>query len=483
MMLDRAFHINRSLRLTALALAVAALAPGQSRAANLTPLVSFNGTDGARPRAGLLADANGNLFGTTEAGGALGFGTVFEIAKTAGGYASTPTVLVSFNGTNGADPEAGLIADANGNLFGTTASGGANGGGTVFEIAKIAGGYASTPTVLVSFCSQTSCAGGAEPVAGLIADANGNLFGTTEFGGANGGGTVFEIAKTAGGYASTPTVLVSFNRTNGSFPEAGLLADANGNLFGTTRSGGANDLGTVFEIAKTAGGYASTPTVLVSFNGTNGADPEAGLIADANGNLFGTTVFGGANRFGTVFEIAKTASGYASTPTVLVSFCGQTNCADGAVPLAGLLADANGNLFGTTASGGANRFGTVFEIAKTAGGYASTPTVLVSFNGTDGALPEAGLIADANGNLFGTTQSGGANAQGTVFEITGSGFVGPFAGTPGTANCIGTSVSALAKKYGGLNAAAAALGYPGETALQNAIAAFCGGSTPAFPHA
>src|SRR6266404_3878370 len=335
MMLDRAFHINRSLRLTALALAVAALAPGQSRAANLTPLVSFNSTDGANPQAGLIADANGNLFGTTQRG-ANNRGTVFEIAKTAGGYASTPTVLVSFNGTNGADPEAGLIADANGNLFGTTASGGANGGGTVFEIAKIAGGYASTPTVLVSFCSQTSCAGGAEPVAGLIADANGNLFGTTEFGGANGGGTVFEIAKTAGGYASTPTVLVSFNRTNGSFPEAGLLADANGNLFGTTRSGGANDLGTVFEIAKTAGGYASTPAVLVSFNGTNGADPEAGLIADANGNLFGTTFAGGANSVGTVFEIAKTAGGYATTPTILVSFCAQTNsnCADGQHPVA-----------------------------------------------------------------------------------------------------------------------------------------------------
>src|SRR6266404_1655534 len=156
MMLDRAFHINRSLRLTALALAVAALAPGQSRAANLTPLVSFNGTDGARPRAGLLADANGNLFGTTEAGGALGFGTVFEIAKTAGGYASTPTVLVSFNRTNGSNPEAGLLADANGKQFGTTRSGGSISVGTVFEIAKTAGGYATTPTILVSFCAQTN---------------------------------------------------------------------------------------------------------------------------------------------------------------------------------------------------------------------------------------------------------------------------------------------------------------------------------------
>src|SRR6266851_6211325 len=230
MMLDRACHINRGLRLTALALAVAALAPGQSRAANLTPLVSFNGTDGAEPLAGLIADANGNLFGTTAFGGALGFGTVFEIAKTAGGYASTPTVLVSFNRTNGAEPEAGLIADANGNLFGTTRFGGANGFGTVFEIAKTAGGYASTPTVLVSF-NRTN---GAEPEAGLIADANGNLFGTTRFGGANRFGTVFEIAKTASGYATTPTILVSFcaqtNCADGAEPEAGLIADANGNL-------------------------------------------------------------------------------------------------------------------------------------------------------------------------------------------------------------------------------------------------------------
>ena len=140
MMLDRAFHINRSLRLTALALAVAALAPGQSRAANLTPLVSFNGTDGANPQAGLIADANGNLFGTTFAGGANGKGTVFEIAKTASGYATTPTILVSFcaqtNCADGALPEAGLIADANGNLFGTTVVGGANDQGTVFEIGR-----------------------------------------------------------------------------------------------------------------------------------------------------------------------------------------------------------------------------------------------------------------------------------------------------------------------------------------------------------
>ena len=228
------------------------------------------------------------------------------------------TTLFSFDGTHGAFPLAGLIADAAGDLFGTTqAGGGANNDGTVFEIVKTASGYANTPTVLFSFDGTH----GAAPFAGLTADAAGNLFGTTSLGGAN-NGTVFEIVKTASGYASTPTVLFSFDGNHGALPLAGLIADAAGNLFGTTLVGGAHDAGTVFEIVKTASGYASTPTVLFSFDGTHGARPEAGLIADAAGNLFGTTSLGGANDAGTVFEIVKTASGYASTPTVLFSFDG-----------------------------------------------------------------------------------------------------------------------------------------------------------------
>ena len=202
------------------------------------------------------------------------------------------------------------------------------------------------------------------------------------------------------------------------YPLAGLIADAHGDLFGTTYGGGANGYGTVFEIAKTAHGYASTPTTLVNFNYANGGTPAAGLIADAHGDLFGTTYEGGAYGDGTVFEIAKTATGYASTPTTLVSFNGT----DGIYPIGNLIADAHGDLFGVTLNGGANSKGTVFEIAKTAHGYASTPSTLVSFNGTDGAYPEAGLIADAHGDLFGTTAGGGANSNGTVFEITGSGF-------------------------------------------------------------
>ena len=251
---------------------------GATEVANpeLTTLVNFNGANGGEPLAGLIADAHGDLFSTTAVGGSYSDGTVFEIAKTAHGYASIPTTLVNFNVANGALPTAGLIADAHGDLFGTTALGGANittseplGFGTVFEIAKTAHGYASTPTTLVSFNGDD----GAEPFGSLIADAHGNLFGTTSEGGANGEGTVFEIAKTAHGYASTPTTLVSFNGTNGAQPLAGLIADAHGDLFGTTLGGANNGEGTVFEIAKTAHGYASTPTTLVNFNGTNGANP------------------------------------------------------------------------------------------------------------------------------------------------------------------------------------------------------------------
>lgn len=164
----------------------------------------------------------------------------------------------------------------------------------------------------------------------------------------------------------------------------------------------------------------------------------------------------------------------AANLTALVSFCAQPNCADGRLPVAGLIADANGNLFGTTERGGTNDFGTVFEIAKTASGFASTPTILYSFcsvfiNGfcTDGSDPVAGLIADANGNLFGTTQLDGVNGGGVVFEIA------VFAGTPGKANCVGASVARLAQKYHGLNAASAALGYPSVAALQQAIVSFC----------
>ena len=467
---------SKSSLLTALCLATVAVTSGQVRAATPTPtlttVANFNGPDGSGPIGPLIADAQGNLFGTAVTGGAYYNGTVFEIAKTATGHASTPSTLVDFNDTDGSSPSGGLFIDANGDLFGTTGEGGAYEQGTVFEIAKTATGYASAPTTLVSFNGTN----GSVPYSGVIGDAEGNLFGTTALGGPS-YGTVFEIAKTASGYASTPTTLVDFGTVgaflgaDGALPVWRLIADANGDLFGTTLFGGAYSNGpanvygvngTVFEIAKTASGYASTPTTLVSFNGIDGASlPSGSLIADSDGNLFGTTESGGAysnSGNGTVFEIAKTFGGYATTPTELVSFEG----ADGASPQVGpLLIDAHGNLFGITGGGGAYGYGTVFEIAKTARGYASTPTTLISFDGTNGSYPSGGLIADVNGDLFGATE--GANSSqvgyGTVFKITNSGFV----------TCHGEIVSALEGQYGDLSFAATLLGYFSVQALQDAI--------------
>ena len=453
-------------------------AVGASTAASaqaLTTLTSFNGSDGANPNGGLIADADGNLFGTSLQGGAYGFGTVFEIVRTASGWASTPNILASFSGgVSGAYPYGGLLADADGDLFGTTAGGGTTADGTVFELVKTTSGYASTLTVLASFSGED----GAFPFAGLLADANGNLFGTTEEGGTSNSGTVFEIVKTANGYASTPATLVSFSGDDGSFPIGALIADASGDLFGTTVLGGTANEGTVFEIVRSASGYASTPTILASFSGGgSGAYPYGGLLADANGDLFGTTMPGGAYGAGTVFEIPMTASGYGA-PTALLSF----NNVDGAFPWASLIADANGNLFGTTAGGGLNADGTVsadgtvFEIAKTATGYAAAPTTVATFDDVDGANSYGSLIADANGNLFGTASRGGAYGDGTVFEVVGSGFVPPtrFAGTPGSASCTGISISTLAHTYGGIAHAAASLGYVSVADLQNAVANYCG---------
>jgi len=407
--------------ITILSLVALSLAStGTASAQTLSTLASFNGINGTNPYAGLVADANGNLFGTTFEGGTANDGAVFEIVKASGGYLSTPTTVVNFNGTNGSEPAGTpitLIGDANGNLFGTTANDGASGDGTVFEIVKTSSGYTSTPTILVNFNGTN----GQSPFAGLIGDANGNLFGTTFEGGTANDGTVFEIVKTSSGYASTPTTLANFNGTNGANPYAGLTADANGNLFGATYAGGEFGAGTVFEILNTASGYASAPTTLVNFNGTNGSNPQGALIADANGNLFGTTYLGGTFGYGTVFEIVKTSSGYASTLTTLANF----NSSNGAQPTGTLIADANGDLFGTTFYGDPANDGTVFEIVKTSSGYASTPTTLANFDSTNGANPVAGLIADANGNLFGTTWRGGASDSGTVFELSGSGFV-PF---------------------------------------------------------
>jgi uncharacterized repeat protein (TIGR03803 family) len=374
---------------------------------SIITLVNFNGTDGAGPRGDLIPDANGDLFGTTSGGGANDDGTVFEIAKIADSYAGSPTTLVNFDVDDGDEPFGSLIADANGDLFGTTRGGGPYGYGTVFEIAKTANGYANSPITLVDF---NGTGNGGFPLGSLITDANGDLFGTTSVGGEDFDGTVFEIAKTAGGYANTPTTLIPFQGPNGANPDGSLIMSASGELLGTTSEGGIGD-GTVF----------GSQFVQVYFSPANGDGfaPVGSLIMDASGDLFGTTQYGGANNAGTVFEIPKIGARlYANTPTTVASFDGS----DGAIPQGSLLMDANGDLFGTTSSDGPNGGGTIFEIAKTADGYANTPTTVASFDGDNGSRPTGSLIADANGDLFGTTSEGGANNDGTVFEVTDTGF-------------------------------------------------------------
>jgi uncharacterized repeat protein (TIGR03803 family) len=272
--------------------------------------------------------------------------------------------------------------------------------------------------VLYSFCSWTNCTDGRQPQAGLIFDAAGNLYGTTAFGGyyglQTGYGTLFELTP-AGGGSWTEQVVHNFNHdfTDGDEPYAGLIVDAAGNLYGTTSGGGTIGYGTVFELTPTGGG--TWTEVLHSFgDGTDGLYPWAGLIFDAAGNLYGTTSEGGTYDGGTVFELTPAAGG-GWTEKVLHSF-GNGN--DGAYPhYAGLIFDAAGNLYGTTSGGGTYGGGTVFELTP-AGGGSWTETVLHSFgNGTDGAEPYAGLVFDAVGNLYGTTLGGGTYNYGTVFEL------------------------------------------------------------------
>jgi uncharacterized repeat protein (TIGR03803 family) len=233
--------------------------------ATVSTLYTFTNTGPAQiPFGGLLVDAAGDLFGTTTSGGVGGRGILFELVNNGDG-SYTFSTLVSFNGGDGAYPEGTLIADTAGDLFDTTYGGGTtNSDGTVFEILKTSTGYASTPITLVNFDGSN----GAGPIAGLTADAAGNLFGTTAFGGAGGGGTVFEIPKNNAGYGALIT-LASFIGGNGLYPSGTLITDTAGDLFGTAQNGGANGDGTVFELVKNGGSYSFS--TLVNFNYTNGA--------------------------------------------------------------------------------------------------------------------------------------------------------------------------------------------------------------------
>jgi len=336
---------------------VPAVVATRAQAQTFTLLYSFTGgADGGTPYAGLIRDAKGNLYGATEGGGAYNCGTVFKLDNT-----GSEKVLHTFTGTGGDGkwPFAGLVRDAAGNLYGTTEVGGdlsgcsGSGCGVVFKLDKT-----GKETVLHTF---TATGGdGALPDAGLVRDAAGNLYGTTEWGGTgscygpvSGCGTVFRVDK-----AGKETVLYSFTGSggDGANPLWGyLVRDAAGNLYGTTERGGASDYGTVFRLDKTG-----KETVLYSFTGSggDGRSPFAGLVRDAKGNVYGTNVEGGASGVGTVFRVSGIGK-----ESVLYGFTGSGG--DGSYPYAGLVRDAKGNLYGTTYDGGASGYGTVFMVEGT----------------------------------------------------------------------------------------------------------------------
>ena len=416
-----------------------------------------SGPDGANPASVLLRDDSGNLYGTTEFGGATGNGTVFELVNNPPGT-YTEIVLYSFRGDthdDGALPFAGLVMDSSGDLFGTTTEGGTSDGGTVFELVKTAdGGY--TPRVLHSF---TGTGGdGAGPYSTLVMDSSGSLFGTTVLGGVSGFGTVFEMVNSAGSY--TESVLYSFQASvsDGGLPYSGLVADSMGNLYGTASLGGASNAGTIFEMVFSAPGSYSEIT-LYSFTGANGDGraPQTGLIIDSSNNLYGTTLMGGTSTAcgtklgcGTAFELAysSTSKSYATTPTILHTFTGGS---DGGSP-SSLIIDSSFNLYGTTQVGGGSTVcaygcGTVFELVYSPAGYTEKSPLLNSFPSSldDGLVPDAGLVLDSLGNLYGTTTGGGVPTPacgngttsvgcGTVFEIAGASTPSADLGVSGSAS-------------------------------------------------
>jgi uncharacterized repeat protein (TIGR03803 family) len=371
---------------------------------------SKTGGDGAFPTASLLLDASGNLYGGAS-GGEFSSGIAFELIPAAGGT-WTENILYVFDARNGFGGGS-FIFDASGNLFGTSYTGGPNGGGAVYELSPSSGGW--TEQVLHSFSREGSDRGYVS--AGVIFDASGNLYGTTAFGGPHGSGTVYELSPASGGgWTRKDLHIFPASGPDGSIPYPGVIFDAAGNLYGTTYVGGTFGAGTVYELSpSTAGGW--TEKVIYSFNDHNyqsGYYPSASLLIDAAGNLYSTTTQGGPHKGGTVFELSPTAGG-GWTGRVLYGFGAGK---DGSDP-SGVIFDAAGNLYGTTITGGTYGYGTVFELSPQAGGT-WIENILYNFgsSSTDAVYPEAGLVRDASGNLYGTTDAGGAYGYGTVFEIT-----------------------------------------------------------------
>ena len=340
---------------------------------------------GYGPNSGVILDGAGNLYGTTPQGGSLGAGVVYRMSA-----AGHEAVLYSFTGgADGSNPNSGVVRDSAGNLYGTTFNGGTFGYGTVYKLDT-----AGNETVLYTF---TGGSDGSNPYAGVVRDSAGNLYGTTWYGGVGGAGVIYQVDA-----SGNETVLYSFTGGPGdSRSYSGLYRDSAGNLYGVSYSGGTAGFGAVYKLDT-----ANNDTVLYNFTGgTDGRYPYAGVIRDAAGNLYGTTEVGGAYYGGVVYKVDTSGN-----ETVLYNFTGGS---DGDYPNGGLIRDSAGNFYGTTTYGGASGFGAVYKLDTT-----NQLTVLYSFTGApDGANPQAGVVRDSAGNLYGTTQYGGAGNVGALFKI------------------------------------------------------------------
>ena len=403
------------------------LAPGVSAQSKYKILHRFHNTrqrlDGTSPYGGLIFDTEGNLYGTTAWGWGdpcywHGCGTAFKLTPNLD-ESWTETIILNFDFLNtdpGSWPMAGLTFGANGDLYGTTAGDYQCCGRVIAGTPNLDGSW--TWRELHSFTGPE----GARPYAGLIWDGSGNLYGTTTEGGAYGYGVVFELTPNSDG-SWTESVLHSFmGGKDGASPYAGLTFDAAGNLYGTTAAGssagcGGSGCGTVFRLTPVGGGWKEN--VLHRFGGgKDGANPYAALIFDAAGSLYGTTVNGGDYGYGFAYKLTPNADG-SWTKKALHKFTGGN---DGANPYAALVFDTAGNLYGTTWAGGAYGVGTVFKLTLGSDGK-WREHVLQAFRGRPARNPYAGLILDAAGNLYGTTAGGNQDCSswadcGTVFEIT-----------------------------------------------------------------
>lgn len=392
-------------------------------AATESVLYSFkSGTaDGAGPEAGLLSSAKGILYGTTAGGGLSGgLGTVYALAPpTGGGTSWSETVVYRFKGgTDGDLPYSTLVADGTGALYGTTQYGGKHGFGTVFKLTPPGAAHGWVETVLHSFAGGND---GQGPAAGLAMDAQGRLYGTTEFGGTADQGTVFRLTPPTGsGTAWSLGILHGFKGgTDGAAPIAAVILEPGGAVDGTTGNGGSANMGTVFRLTPPASGQTawSERIVHVFTGGNDGSVPAGSLIIDSSGALYGTTNLGGGTaNAGIAFELIPPATGQTAwTRKLLHSFKGGS---DGAYPAAGLTAGAGGVLYGTTRNGGAQSKGTIFKLKPPVTGTTWSESVLHSFGSAgDGALSDAGLVIGKGGALYGTTVSGGSGSGGTVFEL------------------------------------------------------------------